>query len=559
MPEPAREPSGPPMPMLFLDAQGGLASGNQSARQLLGYPDRELRDLPLAQLFPSTDGAGLDLGARLAELGSREALSERMAVTARHRDGASLAVEVTVTPLPGPAEGWTVVLHRPEWDGNGEPHSLLGMYYDAETGLPSRLLFTERVEQASQRLEQHGRRAAVLLLDLDRFKRINHALGHELGDHLLSLVGERLAGELRAGDTVARVGEDEFALLLNDLARVEDIHPLAMRLLRSLERPFSVEGQEIFLTASAGISVFPEDDRSGTGLLRQAGMAQAIAKDPFHNNCSFFTEELNEQARHRLQLESDLHRALRQEELILHYQPVVSLMDGTIKGVEALVRWQHPERGMVSPGEFIPLMEDIGLIQEVGDWVARTAVSQLAAWRDQGLPPVRMNINLSPRQFAQPALVERLLAIADGASINPGKIQLEITENLFMHDIPDASDMLHQLHEAGFPLALDDFGTGYSALNYLRSYPFRVLKIDRSFLWHIPTDLEETALLRSIVDLADTLNIPTVPEGVETQEQAEFLQWLGCTEAQGFGFSRPVAAEEISRMLTEGAGFPIRL
>jgi diguanylate cyclase (GGDEF)-like protein/PAS domain S-box-containing protein len=554
-------PAEQPAPIFFLDADHSIRGSNDPARKLLGYEVQELQGADLEQLFrkPAAETGEAGLTELMGEAHLTEGASRRVTLTALHRDGTPLPLEATVSLLPGPNSGWVVILHHPDPDTPGETEAAGGEHYDTDTHLPTRQLYTERLEQATQRLIQHGRRAAVVLLDLDRFKRINHTLGFPQGDQLLALVAQRLEEQLRPGDTVARFGEDEFAVLLNDLARVEDIYPLGLRLLNALEQPFHFAGQEIFLTASAGISVFPDDSRSVPTLLRQAGMAQAISKNPYHNNCSFFTEDLNERAWHRLQLESDLNRALRNDELVLHYQPVVSLVDGSIKGVEALVRWHHPERGMVSPGEFIPLLEDIGLIQDVGDWVARTAVAQLAEWRRRELPPVRMNINLSPRQFAQPDLVERLTAIVDEAGINPGILQLEITENLFMHEIPDASNMLHQLHEAGFPLALDDFGTGYSALNYLRSYPFRVLKIDRSFLWHIPTDLEETALLRSIVDLADTLNIPTVPEGIETQDQADFLQWLGCTEGQGFGFSRPVPAEDLARMLEAGPNFPIRL
>ena len=559
MPDEPITTAGRPDPVLFVNGRLEVVSASDEAEAILGYAAESLRGAALASIFPADTEEAVGLpGLVQGILGDNQA-SRRVRTHGLRHDGSAFFALATVAPLDsatGDDARLAVVFHERLPSEDVDP---CGSYYDARTHLPSRHLFMERAEQAVQRLGHHERHAAVLLLDLDRFKRINNAVGHDLADQLLIQIGSRLEGRLRPGDTVARMGEDEFGILLNDIARAKDIYPLALRLLKDLEEPLAIAGQEIFLTASVGISVYPDDATTAPTLLRNASMALSRAKDPYRSNCNFFTEDQNEQAWQRLRLESDLNRALQREELRLFYQPVMGLASGTIQGMEALIRWQHPERGLVSPGDFIPLLEDTGLIHDVGNWVLQTAMDQLSRWQEAGFEGIHMNINLSPRQFASGGLADQIADLAEAYGLSPKLLQLEITESLFVDEIPGADAEIRRLNELGFPLALDDFGTGYSALNYLRQYPFDALKIDRSFLQRIPRHMVETALLRGIIDLADSLGIPTVAEGVENQEQADFLQWLGCAEAQGFGFSRPVPADDLTSMLRGEVTFPVQL
>jgi len=418
--------------------------------------------------------------------------------------------------------------------------------YDAATGLPNRNLVKERLEQAAVRAERRGRSVGVLLLDLDRFKLVNDTLGHETGDALLAQVGTSLKDCVRREDTVGRVGGDEFAVVLADLARPDDAAAVARKMHESFAAPFDLDGLETYLTASIGISVWPQDGPDAETLLQRADAAMGRVKESTRNGHGFYTEELNARSAARLQLNVDLRRAQEREEFELHYQPKVRLADGALVGVEALLRWRHPERGLVSPGEFVPALEDTGMIVAVGEWVVREACRQSRAWAEAGLAPPPIAVNVSPRQLERGdlhALIDRQLR---AHAIPPDRLELEVTESCLMSDPREAARQLGKLRAAGLRISVDDFGTGYSSLAYLTRLPLSALKIDRSFVDAALSDPQSAAIVRMVIDMARGLDFDVVAEGVETRAQADFLRGHGCALGQGYLFGRPVPAAEIA-------------
>jgi len=421
--------------------------------------------------------------------------------------------------------------------------------HDALTALPNRLLFAEQLVLALADAQHHDAMVGVAFLDLDRFKTINDTLGHAIGDALLQQVAERLRQCLRKGDAIARWGGDEFTLLLPHLSSAEDISCVAKHILDHLSQPFWVADQEFYITASLGLALAPYDGQDVETLLKHADTAMYQAKYQGKNNFQIYYEETNHRTREHLSLESDLHKALRRHELLLYYQPQIDLRTRTMIGVEALLRWQHPERGFISPGQFIPLAEETGLINRIGEWVLREACRQNQAWQAMGLAPLRMAVNLSAKQFQQPRLVNVILQILEETGLDPRFLEVEITESAVMHDIPFTITTLRQLQDIGIQVAIDDFGTGYSSLHAIKHFPLNTLKIDQSFVreaWHDPSD---AAIARTILALGRGLNLHTLAEGVETQEQLDWLNSLGCDMAQGFFFSRPMPADEVVALL----------
>ncbi len=425
--------------------------------------------------------------------------------------------------------------------------------FDGATGLPNRNLIKERLDEAIARARARGREVGVLLLDLDRFKLINDSLGHRTGDALLAQVGLSLKDCVRREDTVGRVGGDEFVVVLADLARPDDAAAVARKILDSFAAPFDLDEQETFTTASIGVATFPRDGDQAETLLQRADAAMGRVKESTGNAYCFFTEEMNARTVAKLQLNIDLRRALERAEFELHYQPKVRLADGAVIGLEALLRWRHPERGLVPPAEFVPTLEDTGMIVAVGDWVIGEACRQLRRWASAGLAPVPIAVNVSPRQFERGDLHATIERHLQSSAVHPGLLELELTESCLMSDPEDAARQLQRLRDAGLRISVDDFGTGYSSLAYLTRLPLSALKIDRSFVDAAISDPQSAAIVRLVIDMALRLRFDVVAEGIETPRHVVFLREHGCELGQGYLFGRPVPAADITARLAKCA------
>jgi diguanylate cyclase (GGDEF)-like protein/PAS domain S-box-containing protein len=429
-------------------------------------------------------------------------------------------------------------------------------YYDSLTGLPNRALFNERLSYILAHARRYDHPVALLFLDLDSFKSINDSLGHSTGDLLLQEVAKRLSTTLRHTDlvtrqakeetaqSIARLGGDEFTIWVTDLENVQDVIKIAHRVLDSFASPFALKGREISVTASIGISLYPEDGLDGETLLKNADSAMYHAKSLGKNNYQFYSASLNAAARKMLALEARLARALDRKEFFLAYQPQVDFVSGRIFGVEALLRWGYEEDEVLAPGDFIPLAEETGLILPIGEWVLAQACSQVMAWQKMGLPPIAVSVNLSSRQFWQERLVDTVSRILAETSLPSKNLHLEITENLLMKDFEATDRILKRLKSMGVRLCLDDFGTGYSSLNHLKRFPLDILKIDRSFVRDIESGSRDMAIVAAIIAMAHSLNLEVIAEGVESTAQYDFLSSQGCRGAQGFLLARPMAGEE---------------
>jgi len=422
--------------------------------------------------------------------------------------------------------------------------------HDPLTDLPNRLLFDGRLERALDSARRDAHQAAVMILDLDRFKTVNDTLGHFAGDQLLEQVAGRLSGCIGMDKTLARLGGDEFGIVVPYIKGPEEASRLAVRIIKSMKPPFEIEGREQYMTVSIGIAVFPSDGCDPMQLMKDADTALNRAKEQGRNVYRVFDEAMNMASIERMDIESGLHRALERGEFIVHYQPLVNLGDGAVSGVEALVRWQHPKKGLVAPGLFIPVAEEAGLIVPIGEMVLRSACRQNMAWERAGCPPVRVAVNLSARQFQQPNLVETVMRALRDSGMPPERLELEITESTLMKNVEGTSKSLRSLSAQGIRISVDDFGTGYSSLGYIKKFPLHVLKVDQSFVREITTDPDDAAITTAIVAMAHSLGLEVVAEGVETVQQLEFLRGLDCDVVQGYLFSRPVPAVEIEKLLS---------
>ncbi len=420
-------------------------------------------------------------------------------------------------------------------------------HHDPLTGLPNRSLLQDQFSQALGRARRSNTNLAILFIDLDRFKTINDSLGHGVGDELLREVAERIRVTVREVDTVARMGGDEFVVLLTDLGDPADAARVAQHILLSLAKVTFIDGHPLHITPSIGISLFPDDGKDFDELLKHADAAMYLAKENGRNGYQFFTSEINAFAHGRLEIETGLRRALENHEFELHYQPQIAIADGTIFGAEALLRWRHPQRGLIMPNDFIPIAEDSGLIVPIGEWVLRTACAQYSQWRRSGMRPFRLAINLSARQLRQKNLPKVVRDILATNSIDASDLELEITETSLMQNTDGAAVALRELKALGVQLSLDDFGTGFSSLSFLRRFPIDILKIDRSFIRDISTDPSDAVLVRAIIDLAHSLGMSTVAEGVETSGQLAFLRTHDCKFAQGFFISKPLPADTFAK------------
>jgi diguanylate cyclase (GGDEF)-like protein len=425
-------------------------------------------------------------------------------------------------------------------------------YHDALTDLPNRILFEDRLTQALALAQRSEQTLGMLFLSLDRFKKVNDTLGHALGYRLLKEVAERLTSCVREGDTVARFEGDEFALLLTQIGGTEDVVEIIYQINEMLKLPFILDGHELFITVSIGISLYPDDGADAHTLLKNAGAAIYRAKEHGGNNYQFYTSDMNAKAMKRLSLENSLRRALERAEFEVYYQPQIDFNTGQVVGMEALVRWQHPELGMVSPAEFIPLAEDTGLIVPLGEWVLRTACAQNRSWQDAGLAFLSVAVNLSARQFQQQNLSRVVARILQETGLNPHYLELELTESSIMKNAESGVRTLTELKEMGVKMAIDDFGTGYSSLGYLKRLPIDMLKIDQSFVRDVTTDPDDAALVMAIIALAHNLRLKVIAEGVETEEQRRFLHLLRCDQWQGYLYSKPLRAAAFAELLSQG-------
>lgn len=421
--------------------------------------------------------------------------------------------------------------------------------HDALTNLPNRLALAEAAEDAIARAKRDGSAFALMVMNVDRLKTINESLGHEAGDELLRELSQRLRSVLRRSDTLAHLAGDEFALLACDLKGMHDVERIVAKILDALRDPFITRKLELHTSLSMGISLFPNDGTSFEVLLRRADVAMRSSKEAGVGGYRFFTPDMSSLADNRLALETDLRRALELGQLELHYQPKVDIATGRVRSAEALIRWRHPERGFVSPGAFIPLAEESGLIVPIGEWVLRRACRQLREWLNAGLPPVRVAVNLSAKQFRQADLAAVVKSALSDSRLEPGYLELELTESAIMHDAEKSEAALQTLSTMGVHISIDDFGTGYSSLSHLRRFPLDKLKIDRSFIRDLMLNSDDASIVRAIISLAHSLRLRVVAEGVETKEQLEFLRNLGCDQYQGFYYSPAVSADEFAELI----------
>jgi diguanylate cyclase (GGDEF)-like protein/PAS domain S-box-containing protein len=540
--------------ILITDAQGRVLSANRTFTAITGYGIEEIvarrpwemASLPHEPAFYETLIATLrDTGHWEGEIWDRNKSGEVLALRGRIRAirnkdsgvGHYIATFTDVSDIKLSEERLRHITH-----------------HDELTGLPNRVSFQERLRLAMGEAHENQRLLAVLFIDLDRFKTINDSLEHSVGDELLKAVGARLRELVRSDDIVARLGGDEFAMVLANLMSEDDAGLVAHKILEHIARPFHIAGHELRLSASIGISLYPADGQDAQTLMKNADTALYRVKERGRNGFGLYTASMNAASFEQLVLENALRKAIERHELEVHYQPKLDFGTGEIRGLEALVRWHHPELGTVSPAQFIPLAEETGLIIGIGTWVLERACVQHCQWIGQGLAPVAIAVNLSPTQFQQPDLAETVGEILRATGMDPHCLELELTESGVMHDAELSSQTLRKLRAMGVTVSIDDFGTGYSSLGYLRRFPISTLKIDRSFVRDVISDPDSAAIIHAIVAMARTMNLRTVAEGVETVEQLEYLHGLRCDEMQGFLFSPPLPADKITALLAQWRG-----
>ena len=543
--------------VLCTEISGHVTYLNLVAEKLTGWKREEATGRLLAEVFRIIDSEtrrpGQDPMKMAVEQNKTVGLTPNCVLI--RRDGVESAIEDSAAPIhdrAGRVIGAVIVFHDVS---EARAMSMLMSHsaqHDVVTNLPNRLLLNDRVSQAIALARRQNRSIAVLFLDLDNFKYINDSLGHDTGDKLLQMVSSRLSSAVRASDTVSRQGGDEFVILLAEIAYPEDAATSAKKILRSLTEPCSIAGHDLHTNGSIGISIYPEDGGDAPTLIKNADMAMYHAKESGRNNFQFFRKEMNRKAVERQSLEGDLRRALEREEFLLHYQAKVDLRTGEITGAEALIRWQHPDRGLVHPSQFIPIAEDCGLIAQIDRWVLHAACRQARQWQDAGLPLKRISVNVSATEFRAKTFAAGVRAALRETGLEAYHLDLELTEGVLMANAKIAVPILRELKTMGLHLALDDFGTGYSSLSYLQEFPIDVLKIDKSFVQRITGDPDDSTIVRAIINMGRNLNLRVIAEGIETQQQLAFLQTQQCEEGQGYLFSQPIAASQFARLLQSG-------
>jgi len=543
--------------VLSIDVSGNINYLNVVAERMTGWPWKEACGRPLGEVFRIIDGSTREPARSPLELAIQQDKTVGLAANCIliRRDGYESPIEDSSAPIhdrQGHITGAVMVFH----DVSVARAMAIQMshlaQHDCLTDLPNRILLKDRLTQAIAFCRRRHNQLGVLYLDLDRFKNINDSLGYMLGDKLLQCVAKRLGACLRDSDTVSRVGGDEFVVMLSEVAGAGESASAAGRILTALTLPHRIAEHELHVSVSIGICSYPDDGLDANNLIKSAEAAMYQAKANGRNNYQFFTQEMNAGAIERQSLEGELRCALEREEFVLHYQPKMNLETGAIIGAEALIRWVHPDRGLVSPAQFIPIAEDSGLIVPIGRWVLREACKQARAWMDAGLPPIPMAVNISSIEFRNPNFLASVRTILKETRWDPHHLEIEMTERLLMQNSDSSASVLQALKTMGVQLALDDFGTGYSSLSYLKRFPIDVLKVDQSFVRDISTNSSDAAIIEAIISMGKSLKQRVIAEGIETQEQLTFLRAHHCDEGQGYYFSPPVVAEQFAQLLGTG-------
>jgi diguanylate cyclase (GGDEF)-like protein/PAS domain S-box-containing protein len=540
--------------ILVTDADARIVSANRAFTQISGFGEQEV-----IGTLPSSTQFGIDEDL-WQEIRQTVAFDGKWSgeLQGRRKGGEAYPAWVSVSSVRNPAGAlshYCFVFSDISERKTAEEQIYRLAYYDPLTNLPNRLLLYSLLEQAISEAHRNHDHGALLFLDLNRFKHINDSFGHSPADALLAEIGRRLSAALRKEDVVSRLGGDEFVIALFDINRRDDAAVVARKVLGVLAEPFFIEGHELLLSASIGISIFPDDGRDAETLIRNADVAMYRAKQSGGDSgFVYYSREMNLRSLERLKMEGGLRHALDRDEFILHFQPQLDLASGRITGTEALLRWQLPDRGMVSPAQFIPVAEETGLIVPIGEWVIDATCRQLRAWLDSGLQPVKVAVNLSPRQFSH-NLPRTVLGYLRKYQLPAELLEVEITESMLMHNADAVVAMMQEFAAAGIVMSLDDFGTGYSSLSYLKRFPIDTLKIDQSFVRGIPHDANDTAIATAIISMAKALKLRVIAEGVETSAQLEFLRNAGCDEIQGYWFSKPIPAEPYAQLLRDTNGW----
>ena len=549
--------------VLSTDMAGKVTYLNVVAESLTGWSQSEAAGHPLEEVFRIIDGASRSEARNPMSRAIQE--NKTLGLTPNcvliRRDGTEFPVEDSAAPIHdrhGRVTGAVMVFH----DVSVARATTLRMSYLAQheglTDLPNRMLLNDRLAEAMSLARRHQRRLAVLFLDVDRFKHINDSLGHVIGDRLLQSIAQRLLGCVRASDTVSRQGGDEFVILLSEIAHSTDASVCANKILEALRTPHRIDENGLHITASIGIVTYPDDGMDPETLMKHADFAMYDAKESGRDNYQWFKQELNLRAAKRRSLEDHIRHALERDEFSLHYQPKVSLATGRIVGVEALIRWLHPDLGFVPPDDFIPIAEACGLMVPIGRWVLAQACHQAQAWQDMGLPPIQVAVNISAVELHEKDFLKQVRIVLAETGLDPHLLELELTETFLMADSTSTSAALHELKRLGVKLALDDFGTGYSSLNHLKRFSIDTLKIDRSFVGSVTTNTGDASIVGAVIGMGKSLHMKVVAEGVETPEQLAFLQVHDCPFGQGYYFSRPLTGWNCGELLLRGTALGSR-
>jgi len=540
--------------VMSIDIWGHVTYLNTVAETLTGWTREEAAGRPLAEVFSVIDSTSRKPVQNPMLLAIRQ--NKTVGLTPNcvlvRRDGFEAAIEDSAAPIHdrrGHVTGAVMVFHDVSAARALSARMSYLAQHDSLTDLPNRILLKDRLTQSMSLAQRHRQKLAVLYLDVDRFKHINDSLGHAIGDRVLQSVAQRLLVCVRSSDTVSRHGGDEFVILLADAVHAQDAIVSVDKILLALAAPHLIEKHDLSITASIGIAVYPDDGTDAETLMKHADFAMLHAKDSGRNNYQFFKPEMNVRALERQSLETGLRQALEQQQFVLHYQPKINLETGAIVGAEALIRWRHPQRGLVAPGHFIRVAEECGFIVPISRWVLRESCRQARTWQDAGLPAMRIAVNASAGELRSKDFVAGVRAILAETHLDPRCLEVEFTEAFLMHDTKSSVAVLQGLKELGVQLVLDDFGTGYSSLSYLKRFPIDTLKIDQSFVRDLTTDADDASIVRAVIGMGESLRMLVVAEGVETREQLAFLREHACPEGQGFYFSHPVVAGEFSQLL----------